>query len=181
MKSILIPVADGTEELEAVTLIDVLRRANMRVTVASVAKQTVTGAHQIPLTADRLIHDCINESFDGIFLPGGMPGATHLAASKELGDMLKTQASSGKFYGAICASPAVVLAPLGLLDNKLATAYPGFESKLPNQEAAAQKVVVDGNCITAQSPGVAQDFALQIIGSMLGAAKSQEIRVDLAA
>jgi 4-methyl-5(b-hydroxyethyl)-thiazole monophosphate biosynthesis len=110
-----------------------------------------------------------------------MPGATHLAASKDLADMLHSQASSGKFYGAICASPAIVLAPLGLLDGKLATAYPGFETKLPNQTAAAQKVVVDGNCITAQSPGVAMDFALQIVGCMLGAVKSQEIRVDLAA
>lgn len=181
MKSILIPVADGTEEIEAVTLIDVLRRAGMRVAVASVAKLTVMGAHQIPLIADRLIADCMNESFDGIFLPGGMPGATHLAASKDLGNMLKAQAASGKFYGAICASPALVLAPLGLLDGKAATAYPGFESKLPNASAAAQKVVVDGHCITAQSPGTAQAFALQIIGSMLGAAKSQEIRVDLAA
>jgi 4-methyl-5(b-hydroxyethyl)-thiazole monophosphate biosynthesis len=176
MKSILIPIADGSEEIEAISLIDVLRRAGFKVTMASVGQLTVKGAHQINLVADKLLKDC-QDNYDGIFLPGGMPGATNLANSELLISMLQKQAQAGKFYGAICASPAVVLAAHGLLEGKEATCYPGFESKLPNYQA--DKVVVDKNCITAQSPGSAQEFALRIIAVLDSDQASQKIRQDL--
>ena len=179
MTSILIPIADGSEEIEAVTLINVLRRAGFSVTSAGVSSLEISGARKIGLVADKLLADCRKDSFDGIFLPGGMPGATNLAASNLLITLLRNQAQAGKFYGAICASPAIVLAAHGLLEGKKATAYPSFESKLPDSSLASQKVVVDGNCITAQSPGSAQEFALKIIAEMASMAKADEIRRDL--
>lgn len=179
MKSILIPIADGSEEIEAVSLINVLRRAAFDVTVASVSQLAIKGARKINLTADRLLSECENQAYDGIFLPGGMPGAANLEKSELLVSMLQKQAASGRYYGAICASPAVVLAAHGLLDGKKATCYPGYESKLPDASQADQKVVVDGNCITAQSPGSAQEFALKIIAVLDSEQASQKIRQDL--
>src|SRR5687768_11321212 len=162
MTSILIPLADGSEEIEAVTLITILRRANFEVTVAGVNQRSVTGARGIHLVADQLLSDCQHDVFDGIFLPGGDKGASNLEKSSLLIAMLQKQAAAGKYYGAICASPAVVLAAHGLLDGKKATAYPDYQSKLPDNSLASQKVVCDDNCITAQSPGSAQEFALKI-------------------
>lgn len=179
MKSILIPIADGSEEIEAVTLIDILRRAGFSVTVASPKRQSITGAHGLQITADQTIENCQDQNYDGIFLPGGMPGASNLAACEPLISMLHKQAQAGKFYGAICASPAVVLATNGLLEGKKATTYPGFESQLPDSSWASQRVVIDGNCITAQSPGSAQEFALKIIETMIDSTKSQKIKNDL--
>lgn len=176
MTSILIPIADGSEEIEAVSLINILRRAGFEVTVAGVSQLAIKGARQINLTADKLLHDC-QDNYDGIFLPGGMPGATNLSNSSLLISMLQKQAQSGKYYGAICASPAVVLAAHGLLEGKKATCYPGFESKLPNYQA--ERVICDKNCITAQSPGSAQEFALKIIAVLDSESASQKIRQDL--
>lgn len=179
MTSILIPIADGSEEIEAVTLINVLRRAQFEVTVASVSDLKISGARKINLVADKLLSDCQNQVFDGIFLPGGMPGATHLQQSELLISMLQKQARSQKYYGAICASPAVVLAHHGLLEAKKATCYPGFEAELPDSSLAHQRVVVDHNCITAQSPGSAQEFALKIISVLEDEAAAQKVKQDL--
>lgn len=179
MIKILIPIADGSEEIEAVTLINVLRRAGFQVIVAGVTQRGITGARGVHLIADKSLSDCENETFDGIFLPGGMPGATNLEKSTLLINMLQKQAAHSKYYGAICASPALVLAPHDLLKGKRATAYPGFESKLPDTSMAHQKVVRDGNCLTAQSPGSAQEFALAIIEALASKDKSEEIRQDL--
>ena len=116
-KKVLVPIADGTEEIEAVTLIDVLRRAGVQVTVASVSALQVTASRGVKLVADKLIADCKNEPYDLIVLPGGMPGAEHLRDCTALIALLKAQQQGGKLYGAICASPAVALAPHGLLDG----------------------------------------------------------------
>lgn len=179
MTSILIPIADGSEEIEAVSLINILRRAGFDVTIAAVQRTQVTGSRSITLVADKLITDCQTESYDGIFLPGGMPGATNLSNSKVLVSMLHEQARLGKFYGAICASPAVVLAQHGLLTGKKATCYPGFESALPNSTLSTQAVVVDANCITAKSPACAQEFALSIIAAMSTQSAVDKIRQEL--
>ncbi|MBL4818327.1 MAG: DJ-1/PfpI family protein [Deltaproteobacteria bacterium] len=178
-KSVLIPIADGNEEIEVVTLVDVLRRAGLNVTLASVSQKTILGAHKLAIGADQLIAECEANTYDGIFLPGGMPGASNLEQSAVLISMLKKQASAGKLYGALCASPAVALAPHGLLKGKKSTTYPGFESKLPDQTEASKPVVVDGNCITGQSPGTAQAFALAIVQAMLGEEQAKKIKQDL--
>jgi len=178
--SVLVPIADGSEEIEASVIINVLRRAGAQVTIAS-AKSVleVTGARGIKIVADKLLGDCLHEQYDLIALPGGMPGAEHLRDNAELIMILKRQVKEGRFYAAICASPAVVLAHHGFLDGKRATAYPGFQSILPVSTEANLPVVVDGNCVTGQSPGTAFEFALMLIKILFDEEKAREIRRDL--
>jgi 4-methyl-5(b-hydroxyethyl)-thiazole monophosphate biosynthesis len=173
LKKVLVAIANGTEELEAVTIIDVLRRAEADVTVASVGTKQVTASRGVNLVADEVISECVGNTYDLIALPGGMPGAEHLRDSKELADMLKAQAASGRLYAAICASPAVALKPHGLLKDKKATCYPSLLSELDNAEEA--KVVIDGNCITSQGPATALEFALKLVELLFDKQKSQEI------
>ena len=167
-KTAFIPIADGTEELEAVTIIDVLRRADIQVTVASVGPLQITASRGVKLVADCLIDECKDDIFDLIVLPGGLPGAEHLGDCEQLVQMLRTQREAGRLYTAICASPAVVLAPHDLLDGKQATCYPSFADALPDQTLASQRVVVDGNCITSQGPGTALEFALELVRRLCG-------------
>lgn len=172
-KKVLVAIADGTEELEAVTIIDVLRRAEANVIVASVGGKQVTASRGVNLVADAVISDCVGKVYDLIALPGGMPGAEHLRDSSELTEMLKDQASTGRLYAAICASPAVVLKHHGLLENKKATCYPSLLSELDNAEQA--KVVVDDNCITSQGPATALQFSLKLIELLFSKQKSQQV------
>lgn len=172
---VLIPIADGTEEIEAVCLIDTLRRAGLDVTVASVDKLQVTASRGVKLVADALIADCVNQNYDCIALPGGMPGAEHLRDSADLIGMLKKQKAAGKLYGAICASPVVALQPHGLLDGIRATCFPSMRDKLPAANARDERVVADGNCVTSQGPGTAIEFALKLIELLLGLQKAKDV------
>ena len=174
-KTVLVPIADGTEELEVVTIIDVLRRAGAEVTVASVSSLQVTASRGVGLVADCLIADCTDKAYDMIALPGGLPGADHLRDCALLIDMLKTQKQAGRFYAAICASPAVALAPHGLLDDKQATCYPSCADQLPDASQAQQRVVIDGNCITSQGPGTALEFALKLVGLLCGDSTARQV------
>ena len=174
---VLVPIADGTEEIEASTIIDVLRRAGAEVTVASVGSLQVTASRGMKLVADVQIADCINQSFDLIALPGGMPGAEHLRDCTLLIDLLKAQKAAGKLYAAICATPAVALAPHGLLTGKRATCYPSLQDQLSN--ASNERVVVDGNCITSQGPGTAMEFAVELVGQLYGPQKKQAVAEPL--
>ena len=162
-KKVLVPIATGTEEIETACIIDTLRRAQADVTVASVGDITITASRGLKITADCLISDCINETFNLIALPGGMPGAGYLRDCDVLIKMLKDQISANRLYAAICASPAVVLAHHGLLKNKKATCYPSAIDQLPDSSSANQIVVVDGNCITSQGPATALPFALKLV------------------
>lgn len=174
-KTVLVPIADGIEELEAVTIIDVLRRAGGRVTVASVGALQVTASRGVKLAADCLIADCRDKSFDLIVLPGGLGGAEHLRDCASLIDMLKSQKQAGRFYAAICAAPAVALAPHGLLDGKKATGYPSCADALPDASKANQRVVVDGNCITSQGPGTAMEFAIELARQLFDDARAGQV------
>lgn len=161
-KRVLVPIADGTEELEAVAMIDILRRAGCDVTVASVAGLQITASRGVKIVADALISDCNDIQYDLIALPGGLPGADHLRDCAVLIEMLKIQKASGRLYAAICASPAVVFTAHGLLKGTKATCYPSFQDKLPNL-VAGHRVVVDGNCVTSLGPGTAVEFALELV------------------
>lgn len=172
-RKVLVAIADGTEELEAVTIIDVLRRVKADVTVASVGNKQVKTSRCVNLVADALISECVGNVYDLIALPGGMPGAEHLRDSSQLTDMLKEQAESGRLYAAICASPTVVLKPHGLLKDKKATCYPSLLSEIENPQQA--KVVVDGNCITSQGPATALEFALKLVELLFDEQKSREV------
>jgi len=175
VKKVLIPIADGTEEIEAVCLIDTLRRAALEVTVASVDKLQVTASRGVKLVADMLIADCKNQTYDCIALPGGMPGAEHLRDSAALIDMLKKQKASGRLYGAICASPVVALLPHGLLDGIKATCYPALRSAIRPPRARDERVGVDGHCVTSQGPATAIEFALKLIELLLGPQKAKDV------
>jgi 4-methyl-5(b-hydroxyethyl)-thiazole monophosphate biosynthesis len=167
-KKVLIPIADGTEELEAVTLVDVLRRAEMDVTVASVGALQVTASRGVNIVADCIIDDCLDETYDMIVLPGGIPGAENLRDSKALEQLLRKQHEAHRMIGAICASPAVVLATHGLVSNTKATCYPSFMEKLTGARKVDSPVVTDKTLVTSQGPGTALAFSLKIVGLLLG-------------
>jgi 4-methyl-5(b-hydroxyethyl)-thiazole monophosphate biosynthesis len=174
-KSALIPIANGTEEIEAACIVDTLRRAGVEVTVASVDQLQVVASRSLKLVADAKISDCMSQTYDCIALPGGMPGAEHLRDCAPLIEKLKQQKQAGRLYGAICASPAVVLQPHGLLHKTRATCYPSMRGKLDPGYAADEPVVVDGRCVTSQGPGTAIAFALKLVELLLGAGKAREV------
>jgi 4-methyl-5(b-hydroxyethyl)-thiazole monophosphate biosynthesis len=174
-KKVLVPIADGTEEIEAVCIIDVLRRAGAAVTVASVGELQVTASRGVKLVADQLIDECMDETYDLVVLPGGMPGAEHLRDSKELERILKDQRDKGRLYGAICAAPAVVLKHHGLLNQRQATCHPSFVSHLENIDMVDARVVVDGTCVTSRGPGTALEFALKLVELLYGEDKAKEV------
>jgi len=174
-KSVLLPIADGTEEIEAVCIIDTLRRAKADVTVASVTgKFLVTCSRGVKITADVHIADCINKDYDLVVLPGGMPGAEHLRDSAQLTAILKKQKERGGYYGAICASPAVVLEHHGLVGTAKATCYPSFAEKLQNAQPGV-KVVADGQLITSQGPATAIAFSLKLVEVLFGQDVAQQV------
>jgi len=180
-KKVLVPIADGGEEIEAVCIVDILRRAGADVTVASVNHIKVTASRGVKLVADSLIADSVDHTFDLIALPGGMPGAEHLRDSKELTLLLKQQQDEGRLYAAICASPVVVLQHHGLLKQKKATAHPQFTDRLENTEAVESNVVVDGTCITSRAPGTAIEFALKLVEILYGKQKAKEVAQSMLA
>ena len=163
----LVPISDGVEELEAVTIIDILRRAGADVVVAGVGGKDIVASRGVKLSADVSIHGCLADTYDLIVLPGGLPGAEHLRDCPELIDLLKYQDTNGRLYGAICASPAVVLAHHGLLDGKKATCYPSMLDKLGDM-GVDEAVVEDDNCITSQGPATAMAFALTLVCRLYG-------------
>jgi 4-methyl-5(b-hydroxyethyl)-thiazole monophosphate biosynthesis len=173
---VLVPIADGTEEIEAVCIIDVLRRAEADVTVASVGSGLqITASRGVKIVADVLLEQCRDATFDLIVVPGGMPGAEHLHASRTLQDLLKRQQDEDRWYAAICAAPAVVLQPLGLLRGKRATSHPAFMERLDAARAETGRVVVDGRCVTSRGPGTALAFALKLVEVLFGTRKAQEV------
>jgi 4-methyl-5(b-hydroxyethyl)-thiazole monophosphate biosynthesis len=174
-KKVLVPIADGTEELEAIAVIDVLRRAQADVIVASVDDIQITASRGTRIIADKLVSDCTKNVFDLIALPGGMPGAEHLRDCPELIRMLKYHVSQGRLYAAICASPAVVLQHHGLLGRKKATCHPVFANFIKNQTGIESHVVVDGNCITSRGAGTAIEFALTLVALLYDRQRAQQI------
>jgi len=178
-RNVLVPVADGSEELETVAIVDVLRRPGANVTIAAVKELVVTGSKGMKLVADRLLSDCARETFDLIALLGGIPGAERLRDSAGLIALLKRQADEGRLYAALCASPVVVLHPHGLLRGKRFTCHPDF-SKGVDGRLSAEPVVVDGNLVTGRGAGTAVDFALMLVELLYGREKVQEVRRGMA-
>lgn len=179
-RKVLVPIADGTEEMEAVTIIDVLRRAGADVTVASVSDNLrVIASRGVKLEADVSIHDCVEPIWDLVVLPGGMPGADNLRQSVALISILQKQQTRGGLYAAICAAPAVVLQPLGLLQGRRATSHPNFVDLLADSSAADSPIVDDGPVITSRGPGTAMLFALHLVERLYGPQKREEIAAPL--
>ena len=174
-KNVLVPIAESIEEIEAVCIIDTLRRAGAQVTVASIGNLTITASRGVKLSADKLLADCAGQEFDLIVLPGGMPGAEYLRDNQQLTDMLKNQNLQGKLLAAICASPAIVLAHHGLLDDRKATCHPATVDKLICKEKSNERVVTDGNCITSQGPGTTLEFAIELIRQLFGDERADKV------
>ncbi|KAJ9153523.1 hypothetical protein P3X46_026951 [Hevea brasiliensis] len=173
---ILVPIANGTEEMEAIMIIDILRRAKANVVVASVEdKLEILASRKVKLEADMLLDEAAKLSYDLIVLPGGLGGAQKFAVSEKLVDTLKKQRESNRPYGAICASPALVLEPHGLLKGKKATAFPAMCDKLSDKSETENRVVVDGNLITSRGPGTSMEFALAIVEKLFGRPKALEL------
>ncbi|MDR2110709.1 MAG: DJ-1/PfpI family protein [Spirochaetaceae bacterium] len=181
-KKVILFLADGFEEVEALTPVDYLRRAGIEVTTVSVsANPAVRGAHGIPVMADSTLTELAGlgrsgaKSWDGVLLPGGMPGASNIAASEGASALLREMAGAGKLVCAICASPAVVLAPLGLLAGRRFTCFPGMEEKVSGARWSGDRVVVDGNIITSRAAGTAGAWAAAIIGKLAGENEAKKL------
>lgn len=180
-KKVLVPLAEGFEMIEALSIVDVFRRASVHVDIAAVGSQLqVTSSHQVPVIADKFIGDCKNEIYDLIVLPGGIPGAENLQKSELLLDLLKQQNEEKKLYGAICASPAVVLEHHGLLEGKKATCHPLFIDRLSSQESVEERVVFDKNCVTSKGAGTSIEFGLELLGILMGDDKKKEVAAQMA-
>ncbi|MBQ3116644.1 MAG: DJ-1/PfpI family protein [Clostridia bacterium] len=165
MKKIAVLISDGTEEIEVITPIDLLRRAGVQCDVFSVCGKQITGSHQIKIEADMLVDELIEKDYDGIVIPGGMPGAKIISNNQTAVNVIRAMAKEGKLVSAICASPAVVLSKRGVIDGKKATCYPfvDFTEQLKStSDYIEQDVVIDGNVITANGPKSAMKFALAI-------------------
>lgn len=167
MKKATIILAEGFEELEAVTVIDVLRRGGVEVVIAGLKERPITGAHQIQLHADCLLTEIDPQNLDAIILPGGLPGSEHLAKSVELQSVLKAFDQKGKLIAAICAAPWA-LATANVLKSHY-TCYPGFEKTVlkPGYETD-KNVVICKNVITSRGPATAMEFALAILANLVG-------------
>jgi len=178
MKRVLVPLAEGFEELEAVTIIDILRRAGLEVVVASLAGSPVTGAHGIRLAADEPLAALAAQDFDMIALPGGMPGAQHLKDDPRIAALIRRLHDAGRPVAAICAAP-MVLAAAGVLAGRRATSYPGFLADATATTVVGDAVVADRGVITSRGPGTALDFALALVEELEGCAARHAIESKL--
>lgn len=176
--SVLIPIAHGSESLETIALVNVLRRADLSVCLASIEPTLeLEGTRGIRLLADQRLDEVIGTDHEAIILPGGEPGSRALAASNPLIERLLAQRLAHHWYGAICAAPALVLSANGLLDGKQATCHPHFREHLLH--FVDRPVVVDGHCITSQGAGTAVAFALEWVERLCGASRRSEVASQL--
>ena len=178
MHKVLVLLAQGCEEIEAVTIIDILRRAGIEVTSAGLDDLPVLGSHSVMLLADTTLDLAQHQEFDMIVLPGGLPGTDNLRSDKRLIALLQKMAQQGKYIAAICAAPSV-LAAAGLLDGRKATCYPTCLDGFPQVHLQTAAVVEDGNIITSRGPGTAMDFALALVERLAGHAKRQGVEAAL--
>lgn len=175
MKTAYIFLANGFEEVEAITPIDLLRRAEIQVTTVSVSnKKEVVGAHNIPIVADTIFSETDFDNADLLLLPGGMPGTNNLNAHEGLKKLIQKHYSKNKLLAAICAAP-IVLGQMSILKGKTAVCYPSFENQLKGADIQFNKVEKSENIITARGAGCVIEFALTIIETLCGKSKSEEI------
>ena len=174
MKKVLMPVAEGFEEIEAITIIDVLRRAGIEVTVAGLGRSEIIGAHKIKILPDAALDSVKDKDFDMLVLPGGMPGVDNLRKDARVLSLVKKMKEKNKPIGAICAAP-LVLRDAGLTSGLRLTCYPGFDTQIPGGKFEKDRVVTDGNIITSKGPGTALEFSLKIVEMLIDKSKAQSL------
>jgi protein deglycase len=178
MPTVLVPLAQGCEEIEAITVIDILRRAGITVVSAGLDAQPVRASRGTVLIADTTLESALKQPFDMVVLPGGQPGSNNLKADARILSLLNNMVREDKFIAAICAAPSV-LAAAGLLDGKRATSFPGALDAFPKVQQQTAAVAEDGKFITSRGPGTAMDFALTLVERLAGIAKRKEVEAGL--
>jgi 4-methyl-5(b-hydroxyethyl)-thiazole monophosphate biosynthesis len=178
MPSVLLPLAQGSEDLEAITVLNILRRAGIEAVSASLDGQAIRGSRGTIIVPDTSLDEALKRQFDMVVLPGGQPGTNNLKADSRIVKLVQDMATEGRYVCAICAAPSI-LATAGLLDGKCATAYPGALSAFPKVLLQAQAVVEDGKFITSRGPGTAMDFALILVERLSGKTKRDEVEASL--
>jgi 4-methyl-5(b-hydroxyethyl)-thiazole monophosphate biosynthesis len=171
MKSVAVFLAPGFEEIEAVTVIDVLRRADIQVTVAGLSEGEITGSHEITVRPDKTLDEIQPESFDMVVLPGGLPGTDHLREDPRVRAFVRHMAESGKYTCAICAAPTVLKAA-GVATGRAVTSHPIVQEDLKGLDYREERVVVDGPVVTSRGAGTAMEFALELVRILAGPEKA---------
>ncbi|MEE9166420.1 MAG: DJ-1 family glyoxalase III [Candidatus Neomarinimicrobiota bacterium] len=174
MPRVIVPLADGFEEIEAITIIDILRRAEVDVLVAGVGKEMVEGSHGITVRADTLLSRVNLEEFDMIALPGGLPGMENLRRSKQVIEAVQNLKDANKFTAAICASP-VVLEEAGVVDGRAVTSHPNQAKFMVKAHHTGKRVEVDEKVITGQAAGSAMEFAFKLVEILVGREKVEQV------
>lgn len=178
MKTVLVPLAPGCEELEAVTIIDILRRAGIVVVSAGLDAGPVKASRGTVLVPDTTLDEALKQDYDMVALPGGQPGTNNLKADGRIIALTQKMARQEKYVAAVCAAPSV-LAQAGLLDGKRATSFPGALDGFSAVNVQPGTVVEDGNLITSRGPGTAMDFALALVERLAGRSKRDEVEAAL--
>ena len=178
MTSVLVLFAEGSEELEAITIVNILRRGGVMVTLAGLNEGALRGSRGVVLMPDTSLDEALKNNFDMVVLPGGQPGTNNLKADTRVLQLVQQMALQGKYVAAICAAPSV-LATAGLLDGKQATSFPGALNPFPNVKQHPAAVVEADRIITSRGPGTAMDFALTLLERLVGFTKRQEVESGL--
>lgn len=178
-KKVLVILAEGFEEVEALTPVDLLRRAGAVVTLAGLNSITVKGCHNVSVNCDITLDNASLDAYDAVIIPGGMPGASNLAASDAVTSRILNIFSKGGLVAAICASPAVVLGPIGVLEGRKAVCYPGCESHSPDTKFYDMQVCRDGNLITARGAGCAFEFGLETVSYLFGREEADKLALKM--
>ncbi len=174
MKTACVLLADGFEEVEALTAIDYLRRAGIEVSAVAISGMSATGSRGVSVEAD-LGPEGLSRDYDAIVVPGGGKGSANLAASAAVGALIKRHFAAGRIVAAICAAPAVVLGPLGVLAGRRFACFPGMGEGIRGAVHVEERVVADGNLITSRAAGTAGEFAVAIAAALAGKAKADEV------
>lgn len=175
---VLVPLAPGFEEIEAMAIVDVLRRAGAEVVLAGLKAGPIVGAHDVAMIPDTTIDQVQAESFDMIALPGGLPGAEHLRTDEHVQAAIRAIGAQGGYTTAVCAAP-IALSRAGVTAQKRVTSYPGFLKQIECAAYLEDRVVVDGKVITSRGPGTAIEFALELVSTLFGADKAAELRTGM--
>ena len=167
-------LADGFEEVEALTIVDFLRRAGVDIRIVGIGGSPIRGSHGIAVLPDVSI-DEVGDDVEGVVVPGGMPGAENISSSDKALELIRKADEQSRLVGAICAAPAVVLEKTGILKGRRATCYPGFETRFTDVVFLEERVVLDGNVITSRGPGTAAEFSVALIEKLVGKKTADEI------